>query len=162
MAGKREKAEDIVLKLRQVEVLQGASPSKNRIHGVGRGDQTISRGRYPGVEHSRWVCRPCRGGIRGSRIHGRSISSFRARIHSKDKITLTYCFKESFLYRFNALFEESLSWTLRCFLEGLSGIEVQFSFNLLFSYYSDDIGYSSQGEVGCGPWGPPPPYYMES
>ena len=94
------------------------TPSKNRIHGVGRGDQTISRGRYPGVEHSRWVCRPCRGGIRGSRIHGRSISSFRARIHSKDKITLTYCFKESFLYQFNARFEESLSLTLRCFLEG--------------------------------------------
>jgi len=42
MAGKREKAEDIVLKLRQVEVLQGASPSKNRIHGFGGGDQTIS------------------------------------------------------------------------------------------------------------------------
>jgi len=69
---------------------------------------------------------------------------------------------ESFLYLFNARFEESLSRTLRCFLEGLSGIEVQFSFNLLFSYYSDDIGYSSQGEVGYGPWGPPPPYYMES
>ena len=48
MAGKREKAEDIVLKLRQVEVLQGQGKSVSEaVRQIGVTQQTYYRWRWP-------------------------------------------------------------------------------------------------------------------
>ena len=55
MAGKREKLEDIVLKLRQVEVLQGqGKPLADAVRQIGATVQT----------HYRWRKKFCRNSVR--------------------------------------------------------------------------------------------------